>query len=284
MYKLTINKLDGAVPVAIIKGGKYNGHTVYYYKDVDEKDDKNKIYRDFKQLKLSGGATFSLALPRIDNQRYVISCFAPSGLGKTTFLANVLNYLVENKEYTKDLNNVILFSKKNYEDENAFSNKLKKIIKQVNLDSNLLITEPLDLKEEKYKKEYKDSVVVFDDINTLSTADKRKKQIRNNIMEFRDDLLEVGRYLNSTILLTEHIATAGNDTRIILNETNIFVLFTSMGAGVYDRLLRKYLGFRQKQIDNLYQNIFIDSRYIIFIKIMPYIYMTEHTIGFVKDI
>lgn len=282
MYVFTLNEYPGARPIARIQGGTYDGTVVYVMLETAITDNSLHKFRDFRGLSLTNGATLHLILPKVADQRYVVSAFGASGLGKTTMINRLLSaFYQENK---KDINKIILFSKKNKEDEKSFSADLKKNMLQVDLDSDYLVTHPLDTKDESIKKEYKNSIAIFDDVNTLSDLNKRTKAIRNNVLSFRSDLLEVSRYLGTNVFITEHLATAGPLTKTILNESNLFILFISLGYGSYERFLTHYLNMKKKQIEKLFNDIAKHSRYIIFLKSIPFIYLTENALGFVREI
>lgn len=276
----SLHKNNNNAPICKIIGGKYDGEIVYMNNNFKEnQNDNDNLYRDFNGLTLKN-AKFELIIEPPTNQRTVIVSYGPSGAGKTYFLGNILDNIVKDK-HKWNYNNILFFSKKLLEQENSFNNKIKKEMKQIDLNSDELLLNPLDLNNEQDKDLVKNSIVIFDDINTLSTASSQKKQLRKNILEFRDDLLEVSRYLKTTILLTEHISTNGQESKTILNESNIIVLFLGSGTGSYDRLLRHYLGLKTQQINKLLN---MSSRYVIIIKRVPYVYITETEMGLLKNL
>lgn len=278
MYKFTLNNNKKSKPIAKIKSGKYAGYIVYLLNEKDDNDDDDKIFSDFKSLTLKDGK-FELIIEPPTEQRTVLTCFGQSGSGKTYLINDLIEQIIKNSDF--HVNNYILFCKKPMELEKSFSDLTKKKLKQINLENENLVLNPLDLKNKEDIDMVRNSVIVMDDINTLSRADKFKKQLRENILSFRDDLLEVSRSYKTTILLTEHLSCNANSTKTILNESNVVVVYLGSGVGSYYRLLNFYLGLTKKQIDYLMK---LPTRYIMFIRKIPMIYLTENMIGFISDI
>jgi len=273
-------------PVFNIVGGKYNKQTVYVSneRNTNETVDGNNdisLYRDFKALKLSEGH-FEINLNIQKNQRLVISLYGMSGSGKTYMLNEIIENMI--KSWGSNINKILFFSKKYIEDEKSISDKVKKKknFHQIKLDDTMIL-DAYDLSNDSDKEEFKNSITIFDDINTLSVRDKRNKQIRDNVLEIRDDLLEVSRYLNTTVLCTEHLLTSGVQNRALINESSHLILFTNNGMGMFQRYFSNYLGMTQKSIRAL-NDICKNSRYVIIRKAVPTIYCTETEIGFIKNL
>lgn len=280
MYSLNINNIG--TPAFNIEGGKYNGKTVCI-SDKNEEDENDLLYRDFQALTLTDGK-FAISLDVEKGQRLVITLFGMSGSGKTYYLNDILKKMINS--WGTSINNILFFSKKNIEDEDSISNNIKhnKKFHQINLLDETMIVKPYDLMNDEDKREFQDSIVIFDDISTLSSRDKLHKKIKENVVEIQHDLLEVSRYLNTTILITEHSSCSGTlSSKTLVNESTHYVLFPQNGMGVYFRLLNHYLGLNKKQIDKL-KDMCSDSRTLVIRKSVPSMYMTEKRIGFLKDI
>ena len=282
MPKYTLNLNNVGNKIFDIKGGRYDGKSVSFSKaNTNEEDDDLNLYKEFKRLTLQEG-TFQINLETPENQRLVISLFGMSGSGKTYMLNSILERMIDTMG--SKLNKILFFGKKLIEHEKSISDKVKlsKKFNQVKLDESI-IEMPFDLKCPDDKKELSNSITLFDDVNTLSSRDRKSKMIRNNVTEIRDDILEVGRYLHCHCLITEHLSCTGQQNRAILNESTHYVLFVNNGYGAYERLFKVYLGLTTKQIKDL-KKIASDSRYIIIRKAIPSIFCTENTVGFLNDL
>lgn len=116
--------------------------------------------------------------------------------------------------------------------------------------------------------DFQDSLLVLDDIDTLS-----KKAIRNKVNQLKDDVLSCGRHFNTSLLLTAHQPCRGAETKLILNESHFFTIFPlGLQGRAKSYLLETYLGLSKDQIQKLKN---IDSRAITFIKGYPQVVLAE---------
>lgn len=91
------------------------------------------------------------------------------------------------------------------------------------------------------------SIVVFDDIDTISD-----KNIKKEVLKIRDKLLEKGRHRSISVISITHNPTTGNDTKLSLLESNSIVLYPRGGDTYHmDTVLKKYLGYDKKAIDKI---------------------------------
>jgi hypothetical protein len=145
-----------------------------------------------------------------------------------------------------------------------------KYIQRIKLTPELLAD---DLKSE----DFADSLVIFDDVDTISN-----RQIRKKILQIQSDILSTGRHFNVSCLVTTHTPCAGNDSKLILNECHACVIFPAgLGGRAKSYLLEAYLGLDKKQIRKLKD---IDSRSICFIKGYPQVVLAEKEAYILLDI
>ena len=98
--------------------------------------------------------------------------------------------------------------------------------------STSLISDPLT------GDDFRDSMVIFDDIDVISN-----KKHRDAVYNLLNALLETGRHTKTSVFISNHLPTAGKDTRRVLNEAHSVIWFPHSGSGVgMKRLLCDYLG------------------------------------------
>ena len=212
--------------IAMIKGGKYDKKILKIYDDNFQTDNENRL-QEFIIPKGDKGVIFPL--PRQKSERLYIS--APSGAGKSTFVGKYLKLLLKGKNKDRPF---FLFSRV---EEDKPLDKYDPI--RIPLTRGEFNTEPLD------PLEFEDSIIVFDDIDTLAD-----KGLLKYIQDFRDDLLECGRHYGITTISTTHQILNFNSTRTLLNEAQAVVIFPRC-CGNYQmkNFLERYMGFDKDEID-----------------------------------
>ena len=117
-------------------------------------------------------------------------------------------------------------------------------------------------------EELKESLCLFDDIDNI-----RDKQLKKKLFQTLNDCLQVGRKFKIEVLITFHVATAGNDTKIILNECNsVSFNYRTFGNRSLKYLLDSYLGMDKKQIERLKK---LDGRMVTVCKTYPKVVLGE---------
>ena len=115
--------------------------------------------------------------------------------------------------------------------------------------------------------ELKDSLVIFDDVDSLKGIQKKK------VWELMSNILTMGRHHNISCLITYHVITAGLDTKIILNESHFIVCFPStMGNGAARYLFDKYLGLDNKEIKRIKK---LKTRWVCVMKSYPKVIISQ---------
>jgi predicted AAA+ superfamily ATPase len=234
--------------LARIEGGKLNNKIVSVY---TEGDDDDLIKKQFSNLKLNGESKFQ-QIPDPDTERQILYITGASGSGKSTYAAK---YIKEYKKIFKN-NSIYVFSALK-DDESLDVVKPKRII----IDDSLY-TNPLNVED------FESSMVIFDDIDVIS--DKKQREAVYNIL---NQILETGRHFRISCIITNHLSTAGKDTKRVLNECHSVIYFPFSGSGVgLKRLLVDYLGLDKKDIMKAKN---CKSRWVCIFKNYPQIIMTE---------
>lgn len=273
-YRRKLNDKYAEKEFSVSKSGRRN------YKEEDKRK-INKIYGDlsesssdddyssdsysesgsedyFDEYVCDDETTMSERLP-VEGRSCVYIC-GQSGSGKTEKMLSLI------KPYIKFFPNkkVFLFSRTKYTEDPAYK---KYDIKptQIMIDETL-ISNPIDITQELNQSE--GSIVLFDDCATVQN-DKLKNAIEKLIM----DILEVGRKLNITCLITSHLIIGNSrpTSRVILNECNIWCLFPKSGSVQQAKYaLKEHMGLSSQQVTRLMK---LSSRCISIHKSYPnYIY------------
>lgn len=240
-------------PLCKVINGKLNGTII----SVAPKGEVNK--NTFPVIRLPQESQFSL-IPDHTKERDIIYITGASGSGKTTFTANYI------KEYKKTYkkNEIYVFSALK-EDE-----KLDSLgIKRIKVDKNL-IEDPLTIDD------FKNSLVIFDDIDVIGD-----KKLREAVYKILNAILETGRHSKTSCVNTNHLPTAKNETRRVLNEAHMIVYFPHSGSvrGI-NYLLTDYVGLTKEDIQIIKG---MKSRWCCIFKNYPQIAMTERQLWFVGE-
>jgi len=239
-------------PIAKITSGKYKDEIIYVN---DNEDAKDSLYAkiDLKRNTLA---------PIMDPEnRSVWYIAGPSGAGKSTFSAALLTSF--KKLHPKKP--IYFFSRTNWESDPAYA-KIKP--QQVRIDQSL-VDDPVMIEQDIEKG----SCTVFDDVNTI-----HDKQIKSEVFHLVADILEVGRKMGISCIITSHLIS-GNDrnfSRTVLNELQHLVFFPrgSPTHHVY-YALETYFGLSKKKIAEILK---IKSRWIVITRLYPMTIMSEHGI------
>ena len=224
-----LNFTSGKI-LAQITGGECDGEILF----VDDIDDFDSSIDEFEALVLEEGKIIPLL--NID-ERSVNYIAGPSGSGKTTYAINLVkNYkkIYPNKDF-------FLFSRTDYKNDPAFKGMK---INQINIDDSLL-NNPINIEKELTGG----CILLFDDCNTIQN-DKLKKCID----KLMTDVLEIGRKLDITIIITSHLVIP-NDKKIartIMNEIHSMTIFPKSGSSQQiSYSLKTYFGFNRSNIQNI---------------------------------
>lgn len=184
-------------------------------------------------------------LPRFDKteRAYVAG---PTDSGKSFYMKNYLEELT--KVYPDKP--VYLFSDVDYDE--AFD-KLPNI-QRVNL-------EEMDLEDGIDPKVYENSIVLFDDIDSL------EPKILKIVSYLRDKLLRRGRHENTSVAVTNHSISDYKQTRVTLNECSSITFFIkSSGTDQIKYVLKKYCNMSAQDIKKV---LSLPSRWVTVYKNHP---------------
>ncbi len=240
---------DG-IPIAKYTDKKRKTHHLCIKQDDDYDNDKG-----MKKMQLEGKAVFE---PRLNPyQRSVVYIAGPSGSGKTSYAIKLI------KPYIKFFDKPFyLFSRTDYKTDPAFEG-LKPTQIPINED---LLKFPIDITQELTGG----SLVFFDDCNTI-----QNEKVRKEVQKMMEDILEVGRKLDITIVITSHliIPTQREFARTIMNEIQSLTVFPRSGSSQQiTYALSTHFGLSKAQIDEILQ---IKSRWVTISKSYPMYVMSD---------
>jgi hypothetical protein len=202
---------------------------------IESKNGKNKIVylkegNSTKSFECEGDEK-CLLIPNVAKERQVIYCSGMSGSGKSYY---IMQY---SKQYQKmyPKNDVILFS--GLDSDEGSLDKIKNL-KRFNISAD-------DFLEEDFQSEnFKDCLVIFDDLESINN-----KFIFNKVMKIQETLLTTGRHSRTSVAVSNHSVANGRVTKLILNESNVIVIFKSgLGNRILKYILDQYLGLDKDQI------------------------------------
>lgn len=210
---------------------------------------KTGLARPFEELSLKDREDqFFQLIPNPETERQILYITGSSGSGKSYFT----------KKYCREFARIfpkrpiILISSV---DKDESVDDIKNL-KRLKLKSKEFLEEDFAIDD------FKDTLVIFDDTDCIT--DKKLRIKVNGILGM---ILETGRHTNTYCIYTSHLATAGNDTKRILNESHSITFFPrTMGGRMMKYLCEGYLGLDKKEIDHLKK---ITSRSITVMKTYP---------------
>jgi len=242
---MSLNFESVGTPIAKINGTK---------KKIFVTDKTDECTHSANQITLSkDNETFQLIAS--DRERDILYVTGASGSGKSFFSKNyIMEYI---KSHPK--NPVYVFSSIS---EDPSIDSIKNL-KRVDIHNPEFLEDDIDLEE------FKNSLVMFDDVDCL-----REKRIKDKVDSILDMLLQTGRHINCSIIYTTHVACNGKSTRLILSEAHSITIFPkSLGNRVLKNLLDSYLGMDAKQIKTL--KTLKGGRHVTILKTYPMTIMSE---------
>ena len=131
--------------------------------------------------------------------------------------------------------------------------------------------------EEFSVEDFKDTLLIFDDVDCISD-----KRVLKKVYEILDKALVTGRHSGTSVVYTTHTACNGSKTKLILTESHSITFFMNgMNGRSSKYLLDGYLGLDKKQIQELKK---IKSRWTTVIKSFPQLILTQRQLIFSKDL
>lgn len=251
-----LNIHNNGKPLCKIEGGKLSNRIVF----VDAEAIENGIDNNFGELCLDNEAKFQ-HIPDVNTERSVLYITGPSGSGKSTYTAK---YIKQYQKAFKKKNSVYIFSALK---DDATLDILNP--KRIRIDQDL-VDDPIDVGE------LADSLCIFDDVDVIDN-----KKIREAVYSILNQVLEVGRHHRISCIITNHLPTAGKDTRRVLNECHSVTIFPHSGSkrGL-NYLCMEYLGLDKSDIVRMKKS---KSRWATIFKNYPNVIMTERCIWSLAD-
>lgn len=214
----------------------------------------------FSKVQLKNNDEFTLMPSKTGRTIWYIT--APSGSGKSYLAKQIIQEY--HKQHPK--NAVYVFSSLET-DETLDTLKYIKRIK---------ISRPEYLDSELTAEDFRDSLVLMDDVDVISN----KKQLKKT-MDILNSILQTGRHFNVSAIYTSHQSTAGHGTKIILCEAHVIVIFPSCASGkMLKYILDQYLGFNKTQIEKMKE---LKSRWCAIIRQFPRAVVTQHEVSLLKN-
>lgn len=165
--------------------------------------------------------------PNFAKERECILISGPSGSGKTWIAKEYLRKY--HKLYPK--RKITLFANKPFEDFKVPYDKPE-------------LSENMNLKVNNFK----DSIIVFDDVENIHSNQK----IQDEIINFLEEVLNVGRSMHVSIIVISHILMNYRFTRNMIMECNKIIIFPNSGIRFqYENFLAKYIGLGKNQIKDI---------------------------------
>lgn len=131
------------------------------------------------------------------------------------------------------------------------------------------------LQDDLPSSEFADSLVLFDDVDSIQNSKIRKK-----VMDIQSDILQTGRHHNVSAVLTNHVATDGKATRLILAEAHIITFFPSMmPSRMLKYLLENYMGLDKETIKKVKK---LPGRSVSYIKGFPRVLVSDKEVMVLK--
>jgi len=167
-------------------------------KDKNIKDKKLYVSSETESVK-SGGVSFSCAsnetlqlVPNIKAERQCLYVCGQSGSGKSHFTTEYV------KQYKKMYPKRDIFVISSIEEDSSIDSLKPKRIN---------VLHPEFMHDEFTSEDFKDSLVIFDDIDVFPT------KVREKVMEIVNNLLIVGRHFNASLIMTTHNPTNGAEKK-----------------------------------------------------------------------
>lgn len=174
-----------------------------------------------------------------DADHYFIS--GQTGAGKSSMIGDII------REMPKEDKKKEVFVFSTFDEDKALDHlKPSRIL----IDDDI-IDDPIQ------KEELKDSIVIFDDIDTLNPT-----KLSKACNELRDDLLQNGRKMGIKVFTTSHQIMNYKKTRDSLNSTQKIIIFPQATSPHHiKRFLETYMGLNKKQVQYIMK---IPTRWILF--------------------
>jgi hypothetical protein len=238
----TPNEKLGA-PIAIIQSKKNKNNFIYVR-------DGNSI----KSFTCQDDETVQ-QIPNVMKERDVVYCSGMSGSGKSYYIKNFAQYY---QKLYKD-REIYVFS--GIEEDSGSLDQIKNL-KRVKIFEEGFLDSEFSLED------FKDSLVIFDDLEMINN-----KPLKTKIMKLQHSMLCGGRHKQISVCVANHSVANGAETKLILNEANTIVLYCKgLGKRVLKYVLDDYLGQDKATITKITH---AKSRWVAILKTFPMVCLHE---------
>ena len=194
-----------------------------------------------------------------NKERSIFYLTGASGSGKSYYASGLAQQY--SKQYPK--NDIYLFSAVK---SDPILDKIKKLMR---IDLKKFMEQEIDIED------FKDSLVIYDDCDSLPD-----KNIKKKVTSLQDRILQEGRHWNISAIITSHLSCAGKETKMILSEAHSITFYPmSLQGRNLKYLLEQYMGLDKNQISKIKK---LKSRWITFCKTMPQVILSEKEIYVLK--
>jgi len=217
-------------------------------------DDKGESMHPFKEFRTNKDERLQQIYPK--KGRVISMINGCSGSGKSVYACNLANqYRKQNPE-----NDIYLFSAVKSDPSVDSIKGLRRITL-----SKFMADEEIGMED------FADSLVIFDDCDTLSDKLEHKK-----VLALFNKIAQEGRHHDISCIFTSHLACNGAQTKIALAESHTITFFTkTMQGRSLKYLLENYMGLDKEQQKKLKS---LDSRAVTWCKTYPQVILSEHEI------
>lgn len=231
--------LRDGIPIGRIVGGRYDGKKIRISTTDEKNDDNEYLIKDEGKI-----------IPLFFKQSNGFNrwnCAGPTLCGKSYHASKIAEDY--QKQYPK--NRIVLFTAIKDEDKN-----FEKIKKMYRIDCDQLVDDPIDLSE------LKDSLCIFDDINSFKNKDTAKY-----INTLRDNIMSTGRHDNIDCITINQLLLDGHLTKSsLLNTFQIIAFPNSGGRAQLTSFLKRYMSLDNQLIDRITH---LPSRWIAINRVNP---------------
>lgn len=270
--------------LAKVENGKYDGCYIYLY---DSKykccpncsDDclnnccndcclinyhlNHKKNKNIDYCLLEDEGEFYQAPTNILKQRDALNVSAKAGAGKSVYISQYLKMYGELYPNNKRF----LFSMKK-KDENLDPH----IDKRINLEKYV---EKGGLTIDNFSE---NCLICFDDIDQLDNS--KPDLLKHRIQTLMNQVLQVSRSKNITVVATTHVCLGNAETKVLLNAMNSFTFFISAISIQVKNCLKTYLGLSKEQIKQVTE--LKNTRFVTIFLTSPMICLSQKEIFIIK--
>lgn len=186
-------------------------------------------------------------MPNLRNERDVLYIAGPSGAGKSTYIGKY----IKNYKHAFPDNKIVVVSKVLKDPAFDCFNPIR-----IEISTENIIDNPIAVSE------FKNCLVVFDDIDTITD-----KKLVKAVQQLRDDCMEIGRHDKVSVAATSHQLLNYKQTRDMINEAQTVTFFPRSGSSYHiTNFLKNYGGMNPSQINRV---LSLPSRWVTLHKNYP---------------